>query len=161
MGKTFFISDHHFHHRNIIRYCDRPFVNVTEMDEHMITMWNSVVGPDDRVIHGGDFMLCGIDKTTAMLQRLNGYKVLVRGNHDGTQNRMLRAGFDEVYNTWMEGGVRVDHIPIGTTGYFKTYSMYYLYGHVHNHDRPREPNQINICVEAQDYTPKTLGELCG
>ncbi|WP_258934193.1 hypothetical protein [Nesterenkonia pannonica] len=46
---TFFTSDHHFGHANIIRYCDRPFADVAEMDEAMIDRWNETVSPDDEV----------------------------------------------------------------------------------------------------------------
>ena len=53
----FFTSDHHFYHSNIIKYCQRPFHSVEEMNEEMIRRWNSVVGVDDTVYYLGDFSL--------------------------------------------------------------------------------------------------------
>ena len=47
----FFTSDTHFHHANIIRFCNRPFRDVEEMDEILIRNWNEVVGPEDTVFH--------------------------------------------------------------------------------------------------------------
>lgn len=53
----FITADHHFHHKNIIEYCGRPFKTVEEMDKSMIEKWNNKVSKDDLVIHLGDFAL--------------------------------------------------------------------------------------------------------
>lgn len=53
----FFTSDTHFGHVNIIKYCNRPFGSVPEMNAAMIAGWNRHVGPDDTVYHLGDFAL--------------------------------------------------------------------------------------------------------
>ena len=50
----FFTSDQHFGHKNIIKYCDRPFESVTQMDDEIIACWNSVVSPSDTVYVIGD-----------------------------------------------------------------------------------------------------------
>ncbi len=54
---TFFTSDTHFNHANIIRFCNRPFKDVEQMNEVMIANWNNVIGKDDTVFHLGDFCL--------------------------------------------------------------------------------------------------------
>lgn len=106
-----FSSDTHFGHENIIKYCDRPFKNVDHMNEVIIDNWNSVVSPGDTVYHLGDVALGQIDKSLACVSRLNGYKILILGNHD---RPFMRAGkadflswlkryeeiFDEVWH-WM------------------------------------------------------------
>ena len=53
----FFTAYHHFGHENIIKYCNRPFASVEEMDAEMIRRWNEVVSHDDTVYHLGDFTL--------------------------------------------------------------------------------------------------------
>ena len=58
-SRVFFTSDTHFNHTNIIRFCNRPFKDVTHMNETIIANWNSVVGPDDIIFHLGDFCLGG------------------------------------------------------------------------------------------------------
>ena len=57
--RLFFTSDTHFNHTNILRYCNRPFKTVGQMNETIITNWNNVVGPDDVIFHLGDFCLGG------------------------------------------------------------------------------------------------------
>ena len=54
-SNIFFTSDTHFHHDNIIRFCNRPFKDVYHMDEELIKRWNEKVGPDDIIYHLGDF----------------------------------------------------------------------------------------------------------
>ena len=69
---TFFTADTHFGHKNVIRYCNRPFASATEMDERLIENWNKIVGPDDLIYHLGDFTLLGEDLAAGYFQRLNG-----------------------------------------------------------------------------------------
>jgi len=67
-----FTSDHHFGHENIIKYCNRPFKTVDEMDEMLIANWNAVVKPTDTVYHLGDFCLFGYDAAQKYFSQLNG-----------------------------------------------------------------------------------------
>lgn len=78
----FFTSDTHFSHANIIRFCDRPFKDTEHMDEEIIRRWNSVVSEDDTVWHLGDVALGPIVTSLPKVGRLNGYKILVVGNHE-------------------------------------------------------------------------------
>lgn len=82
MKRIWFTSDHHFGHKNVIPYSVRPFASVTEMDEHMITQWNTCVQPEDDVYHLGDIGLCAVPKLKEILKRLNGKIFLIRGNHE-------------------------------------------------------------------------------
>ena len=80
--RYFFISDEHFAHDNIRIYCKRPFQTVQEMDEAIIANYNSVVGPDDTVIHVGDFVFGKKPAAEAYIKRLKGKHIFIRGNHD-------------------------------------------------------------------------------
>lgn len=78
----FFTSDHHFGHANIIKYCDRPFGSVAEMNEQLRRKWCEVVGPDDVVYHLGDLALGEFERSMAVAASLPGKKYLIPGNHD-------------------------------------------------------------------------------
>jgi len=58
-SKIFFTSDTHFSHSNIIKFCDRPFSDVNEMNTALINNWNKVVPEDGIVFHLGDFAWSG------------------------------------------------------------------------------------------------------
>lgn len=94
-----FISDTHFNHENIIKYCNRPFETKEEMDEYMIKKWNSVVKEGDTVYHLGDFALgLSFDEHLKLVSKLQGDIVLIYGNHDRKGvGFMERVGFKEVH----------------------------------------------------------------
>src|SRR5512135_1658657 len=91
-----FISDTHFGHANIIRYSNRPYKDVDEMNEMMIQEWNKLVKPGDLVYHNGDFAFLPTDKLEKLLRRLSGSIHLVLGNHDKdiikNRNQLLKQG---------------------------------------------------------------------
>lgn len=97
MRKIWFTSDLHFWHRNVIRYCGRPFVSVEEMERVLIDNWNQSIKDDDMVYVLGDVFFCGTIKAKEIMSKLNGYKILIRGNHDQKANKMLEIGFNEVH----------------------------------------------------------------
>ena len=80
--KKYIISDTHFNHANIIKYCNRPFGNVEEMNDTIISNWNNIVKKDDIVYHLGDFFLGSKFDLKKIVQKLNGKIYLIRGNHD-------------------------------------------------------------------------------
>jgi len=88
MSETWFWADTHFSHANIMKYCNRPFQSVEEMDEILVARWNERVKPGDTVYHLGDFMFTKRrDAPDKLLARLNGQKFLVIGNHDSKDVR--------------------------------------------------------------------------
>jgi calcineurin-like phosphoesterase family protein len=93
MGDLWFTADNHFHHGNIIKYCSRPFRNRDHMNGEMIKRWNKYVRPNDVIVHLGDFALCSKAWATELLAKLNGTKILVRGNHDGSIKKNEDIGF--------------------------------------------------------------------
>lgn len=93
-----FIADTHFYHENIIKYCNRPFENVEDMNDILITNWNSVVKSDDDVIVAGDFIHSGnLEKIQSIIHRLNGKIWLVWGNHC-MQNKFERPAVIEMFD---------------------------------------------------------------
>ena len=81
--KTFFTSDLHFGHENAIKFDERPFKTVEEMDEELIKRWNNKVGKGDIVYVLGDLIWKTMtNEATALIKRLNGQIILIKGNHD-------------------------------------------------------------------------------
>lgn len=169
----YFTSDTHFGHAKIIEYCKRPFNSVEHMNEMLIQNWNQVVKPDDTVYHLGDFAMGSKDKHKGYLDRLNGYKILVRGNHDGKPEKMLAMGFNEVHISLVrefEGKkVYMAHVPVGNDPYHKREYPpeftptppehdVFLCGHVHE-KFARVGNVINVGVDVRGFKPVTFGEL--
>lgn len=79
--KLFFASDPHFGHKNIIKYCDRPFMDEKEMNENLVSKWNAKVPKNAIVFLLGDVSMRD-DIAERMLAKLNGTIILVKGNHD-------------------------------------------------------------------------------
>jgi len=80
----FFTADTHFWHKNIIKYCDRPFESSEEMNEKLIENWNNIVSKNDIIYNLGDIAFCGTTKLEELLKRLNGNIILIPGNHDNS-----------------------------------------------------------------------------
>lgn len=80
--KVWFTSDLHFWHKNICKYCNRPYDSVEEMNKAIIANWNSVVKDDGIVFLLGDMGFCGIEKLRPLMSQLKGKIYLVQGNHD-------------------------------------------------------------------------------
>lgn len=153
MGKTYFIADTHFGDSAILRYENRPFENVSHMDNELISRWNSVVSDEDCVYVLGDFGADGYE--TEVISALKGKKYLIKGNHDVKSNDYYRkAGFEEVYdhpiildNFWI-----LSHDAV-----YVNINMPYanLFGHVHNSPVVKDYSDQHFCVSVEriDYTP--------
>ncbi len=93
------ISDTHFGHANIVRYCQWRSTWAHSIDEHdhrIISEWNRVVAPEDLVLHLGDFALCHEERLSVYRLSLNGRIILARGNHDRSTSAMRRCHMDWV-----------------------------------------------------------------
>ena len=157
--KYFIISDTHFGHANIIKYCNRPFADVEQMDKALIKNWNSVVSNSDMVIHLGDVGLGNKQYVKNILSQLNGRKILIKGNHDNWSDEFYKeAGFEYVsrYPIIWNNFFMLSHAPLQlseTTPYFN------YYGHVHNDEKYRDAATSKcVCVERIGYTPMFLFE---
>ena len=170
---NFFTSDTHFGHKNVVEYCDRPYrkadgqIDVDAMNESLVANWNARVGPDDKIYHLGDFAMGQRQFTLPLGKRLNGYKILISGNHDETDKKMKEvAGFHEVYSSLIieEDGHKIllRHEPM--LNYKATYPEvdFHLCGHVHKLWKfDAEHNITNVGVDQWDYKPVTLPEILG
>jgi len=125
-------ADTHFQHQNIIRFCERPFRTVKQMDSTMIRNWNRVVHDNDTIYHLGDFCLAPDYVARSIMKQLRGHKILIRGNHDRSKERMLQIGFNEVYNP-----------PITRYGVTLTHEPMYMIG----------KTTLNIGVDVNNFTP--------
>tara|TARA_R110001583_G_scaffold30541_1_gene105536 strand:- start:21 stop:659 length:639 start_codon:yes stop_codon:yes gene_type:complete len=160
----FFTSDQHFGHKNIIRYCNRPFESVEQMDEAIISRWNQVVSSNDTVYVVGDVSFHRASISSRIIKKLNGTKILIRGNHDKSQSAMIEMGFDQVYN-------RLEYtLPNGQQALLWHYplpdsliSKYDVLIHGHTHCKPSEAihgKKFNVCVDAWDFTPISSDTVC-
>ena len=147
--KIFITTDQHFHHKNIIEYCKRPFKTVEEMDRVMIEKWNKKVGKDDLVIHLGDFALGTKEQVKETRKKLNGTIILIKGNHD----KVIKE-FIVVSDSLRIGNIIFSHRPIPKKEIPK--SCINVHGHIHEKE---SLNGINVSVEKTDYEPIELEEL--
>lgn len=161
MAEKWFISDTHFKHANIIKYCNRPFKDTTEMDEILILNWNRLVKPEDKVYHLGD-VACGYggdDKVLGqLLARLNGHKRLVVGNHDNLKSVALQTYFEkmEMWYGRKEWGFTCTHVP-----YMLQHlrdGAFNVHGHVHNNSL-NNPFYFNVSVEVNEYSPVSIDTI--
>ena len=155
----YFIADTHFSESNIMRYENRPFASVEDMNQAMIANWNAQVQAEDVVYVLGDF---GADEQEAsVLSQLNGTKFLIKGNHDTHTNTYYReAGFQEVYDCpiLLENFWILSHEPL-----YVNENMPYanLFGHVHNSPLFKDYSKQHFCVSVEriDYTPIAFEEI--
>jgi calcineurin-like phosphoesterase family protein len=173
---TWFISDTHFGHANILTFKDydgnpvRSFSSQEEMDEHMVACWNSVVGEFDRVYHLGDVVIN--KKFLPILERLKGKKVLVMGNHDIFGHKEYLKYFEDIraYKIFPKHGIVCSHIPVHVDNLYRW--KLNVHGHLHtnkikgrveafdvNQDPWDDPKYLNVCVEQINYTPINLEEI--
>lgn len=161
MPNKFFISDTHFCHSNIIKFCDRPFNSADEMDETMIENWNRVVKPQDNVYHLGDVAM-GMGHTERpmehILRRLNGHKRLIVGNHDKLKSPTLHRYFEKIdlWKGFHAEGFTCVHIPLQIAQLRD--GNVCVHGHIHTNILA-DPSYINVCVEHTNYTPLSMDEL--
>lgn len=184
----YFTSDLHIYHTNVIKYCNRPFNSVEEMNEALVNNWNSVVGLDDVVYCLGDFSMA-IRPVEAFTKRLNGIKYLIPGNHDWchsyhrkSRDSAHRSKWIQQYTDW--GWIVLPEqttieLPFGTlnmchhpyrfvTGDHhddkyerwrpKDDGRWLLCGHVHEKWKVVE-NMINVGVDQWNFTPVSLSEV--
>ena len=173
MPSVFLVSDTHFGHMGVCRFTRndgvtklRPWDSPEEMDEDMIARWNSKVKPSDKVYHLGDVVINR--RALPTLARLNGDKVLIRGNHDIFRDDEYREYFRELRAYHVMNGMILSHIPVheASLGRFGVN----IHGHLHA-SRVRKARGVDartgeilygteidpryhcVCVELTDFAP--------
>ena len=172
--KIFFTSDTHFGHANIIKYCDRPFIDANDMNEQLIANWNNVVSPDDVVYHLGDFAFGNEKSVNAIMHRLNfAHMHFIKGNHDKPfMEWWTKARFN---NDCVAQKVDISHYILEThinkqKFVLCHYAMrvwneshrgaLHLYGHSHG-TLPDDPNSksFDVGVDCHNYQPISLEQV--
>ena len=159
----FVTSDLHFGHKNIIKYENRPYENIEQMDEDLIQRWNNTVGKEDTTYVLGDFSWYKGEKTNEILKRLNGKKVLIIGNHDCNflkDKKFDKSLFEEIeYYKELKYNKKIYvlfHYPIAEHN-GKTNGVIHLYGHIHSMnlelERKLMPLAYNVGVDRNGYVP--------
>jgi calcineurin-like phosphoesterase family protein len=157
--EKWFVSDTHFFHENIIRFCGRPFANAEIMNENLVKNWNSVVGKNDFVYHLGDVFIGGSERDqNELLYSLNGHKRLIVGNHDKLKSKVLQNGFDKIdlWKGFKEGDFTAVHIPLRLNNLRD--GGFCVHGHIHT-NLEEDIHYINVCVEHRNYTPVHLDQI--
>jgi calcineurin-like phosphoesterase family protein len=167
---VFLVSDTHFGHSGVCRFMRndgvtklRPFEDPNEMDEFMIEAWNKKVKPNDKVYHLGDVVINR--RCLSTLARLNGDKVLIRGNHDIFRDDEYRKYFRELRAYHVMNGMILSHIPLhpDSLGRFGTN----IHGHLHANrvmaevfgEYKVDVRYHCVCVEQTDYAPILFEEV--
>jgi calcineurin-like phosphoesterase family protein len=179
MPAVFLVSDTHFGHTGVCRFTRndgvtklRPWDDADEMDEEMIRRWNDRVRPNDKVYHLGDVVINR--KALKTMGRLNGDKVLIRGNHDIFRDDEYREYFRELRAYHVMNGCILSHIPVHveSLGRFGVN----IHGHLHA-NRVKKIRGVNVktgellysdepdvryhcvCVEQTDFAPILLEDV--
>ena len=179
MPAVFLVSDTHFGHAGVCRFTEadgvtkiRPWTDPHEMDEEMIKRWNDTVRPNDKAYHLGDVVINR--KALPTLARLNGDKVLIRGNHDIFRDDEYRQYFRELRAYHVMNGMILSHIPLHpeSLGRFGTN----IHGHLHTNRVKKivgvdvktgefkysTENDVRyhcVCVEQTDFRPILLEDV--
>jgi calcineurin-like phosphoesterase family protein len=169
MFNTFFISDTHFGHKNSLSFLRsdgvtklRHFSSVEEMDETMVKNWNEKVSPKSKVYHLGDVAMS--HKELPILGRLNGEKILIKGNHDTGKLSQYMKYFKDVRGSHQIDKLLLTHIPVHRLSIGKHRAN--IHGHTHDnivrHEFPpyeHDEAYLCVCVEQINYTPISLAEI--
>ena len=152
MMTTYYIADTHFGHAGVIKFSDRPFADVEEMDRTMIANWNARVQPEDDVYIVGDFIWHGgTDAATDLAKKLNGRKYLIKGNHDWKYLKCpdYRAQFVEIADmieVVLDGNrIVMCHYPMLEWNGGR-YMGWHIHGHIHN----RKEDTSIICATKKE-----------
>lgn len=175
-----FTSDTHFDHENMITKFvlangrpAREFASVEEMNETMIARWNEVVRPSDHIYHLGDVTM---HRQVAqiryrVLDRLNGHKRLLLGNHDADQVQNYLPWFKKIFASRVIDRILFTHIPVHPDSLGRFHAN--VHGHTHHRildpvivtdhkgygDSTRRVPYLNVCVERTDYRPVSLEQI--
>lgn len=170
MSNTWFISDTHFGHANMLKFKTaeglplRDFRDVEDMDNTMCENWNRLVKPEDKVYHLGDVAIS--KKSLKTLSRLNGRKTLIAGNHDIYYSKEYLKYFDNIRACKMypKHGLIFSHFPVHPHQLEHRFK-FNVHGHLHSnevlmsHGKFTDERYLNICVEKTNYTPISFEEI--
>lgn len=171
--KVWFTSDLHFWHKNICKYCNRPYETIEEMNQGIIDNWNSVVKEDDTVFVLGDLGFCGIEKLRPLMSQLKGKIILIQGNHDSDYvmstlyHEKIINNFDRLMSITIIGDeecpnqeLTLCHFPM-IDWYNKEKGSWMIHGH--QHQLPETPScsavHYDVGVDKNNWMPINFEQL--
>jgi calcineurin-like phosphoesterase family protein len=167
METIWFTADHHHGHNRIVKFCERP-VKEEDHDEWLINeTWNKYIGKKDRVYHLGDLSMAKRKDAEKFIQKLNGQKYLILGNHD--KNIHNSPHFVQVtqikefsyYRFGLDINIVLCHYPMMSWNR-SVHGAWHLYGHVHG--RTKHPGlAMDVGIDNDDfegYRPLNLYQIC-
>lgn len=160
--ETWFISDTHFFHKNILEFSSRPFFTVEDMNECLIKNWNDYVAPHDIVYHLGDFAMgTNFDELETICGSLNGHIHLVPGNHDTNRKLEIYARYFTIESPLLhlrKPDVVLCHFPLAVWDGGQR-NRPHFHGHSHG-TFIQEGRRLDVGVDvAPIYRPKHWEEL--
>ena len=167
LDNTFLMADFHFDHKNIIKYCNRPFVDHDEMNRYMLVKYNSVVQPNSLFIFLGD-MTFGRDTKGARywLTQLRGDKIYLKGSHDeGIRPNSVGLDCRFVCDQLTLHTPGMDLLCIHEPERVTRQDLWIIHGHHHNNSPVQYPfihpqnRTMNLSAELVDYTPVPLSRI--
>ena len=155
-------SDHHLGHVGVTKFLNadgtklRPWDDPDEMDEEIIKRHNELVTPNDRVYFLGDVVINR--RCLPTIARLNGKKVLIKGNHDIFRLEEYMQYFEDIraYKVMPKERIIMSHIPVHPSQLERWSGN--IHGHLHGNNLD-DPRYINVSMEQIDYRPVLLVEL--
>lgn len=154
--KTWLIADTHFGHYNILKFKRkdgtvlRDFNDIHHMNETIVQNWNKLVGFEDKVYHLGDIGFTNFTRLKEVFDRLNGRKVLIKGNHDNFKLSQYSQIFYDVRATHQLGGYILSHVPIHPISLDRWKGN--IHGHLH-YQQIDDPKYLCVSVERTGYCP--------
>jgi calcineurin-like phosphoesterase family protein len=166
MPNIFFTSDTHWGHAGICQFTNydgspvRPWDDAEEMNEEMIKRWNETVGPKDKIYHLGDVVINR--RFLTILERLNGDKVLIKGNHDIFPLKDYVKYFRDIRAYHVMNGMILSHIPVHKESIARFGTN--IHGHTHGNrvldtEGNIDPDYFCVCVEQTDYRPISFEDV--
>lgn len=180
MPATFIVSDTHFGHAGVCKFTEadgvtkiRPWTDPEQMNEDMVRMWNDTVRPNDKVYHLGDVVINR--RYLPILNRLNGDKVLIKGNHDIFRLEEYTQYFRDVRGYHVLNGLILSHIPVHTDSLARFGCN--IHGHLHTnrvmkpigvdartgnikYGNEIDPRYFNVSVEQIGFKPMLFEDVC-
>lgn len=163
----YFTSDLHLGHENVIKFENRPFSDVNEMNRVLIVNYNSIVRPDDTVYILGDLAYrIPPDEANKMIAKLNGRKYLITGNHDKKYDESLFEEITAYKEIKYDGNNFVlMHYPIMEWNKMR-YGSYHLHGHIHSEgmdynldNRNKNIRRYDVGTDANNYYPVSAASV--
>ena len=147
----YFTADEHYFHKNVIKYCERPFDSVEEMNDQMINNHNLIVNENDTTVHCGDFSFASKEKTyKEIISRLNGKHIFLKGDYD----KCLGSGGSYMWLKKINGQPVICSHYMMRTWWLSHYNSWNLFGHSHGGMNDKTiGKQLDVGVDSHSFYP--------